>query len=143
MLIAHHASLSITDGLLVFASRIVIPSSMRREILDRIHDGHQGITKCLKGACLGVWWPSITSDIRRIVTMCSHCAEKRPTQRSEPLMTMPLPQGPSIRVGIDLFHYVGKDYLVMCDYYSSTCVEGKMAQCRNREPDKQGSTPLH
>ena len=117
-LYAHRASLSVTDGLLVFASRIVIPSSMRPEILDRIHDGHQGITKCLERARLGVWWPGITSDIKRIVTMCSHCAEKRPTQRREPLMTTPLPQGPWIRVGIDLFHYAGKDYLVMCDYYS-------------------------
>ena len=107
-LYAHRASLSVTDGLLVFASRIVIPSPMRPEILDRIHDGHQGINKCLERARLGVWWPGITSNIKRIVTMCSHCTEKRPTQRHEPLMTTPLPQGPWIRVGIDLFHYVGR-----------------------------------
>ena len=50
--------------------------------------------------------------------MCSHCAEKKPTQRREPLMTTPLPQGPWMRVGIDLFFFKGKDYLVMCDYYS-------------------------
>ena len=117
-LYAHRASLSVTDGLLLFASRIVIPSSMRPEILDRIHDGHQGITKCLERARLGVWWPGITNDIKRIVNMCSHCAEKRPTQRHEPLMSTPLPQGPWLRVGIDLFFYRGKDYLVMCDYYS-------------------------
>lgn len=117
-LYAHRASLSVTDGLLTFQSRIVIPSSLRPEILDRIHDGHQGITKCLERARLGVWWPGITADVKRIVSLCSHCASLKPSQRKEPLMPTPLPQGPWQRVGMDLFQLGGKDFLVMCDYYS-------------------------
>ena len=34
--------------LLVRDPRLIIPSSMRLEILDRIHDGHQGIVKCTR-----------------------------------------------------------------------------------------------
>lgn len=40
------ASLSEASGLLLFEDRIVIPASQREEIQDRLHAGHQGITKC-------------------------------------------------------------------------------------------------
>ena len=116
-LYAHRASLSVSDGLLLFGSRIVVPKSMRPEILERIHDGHQGITKSLEKARLGVWWPGISQDIKRFVSLCSHCAEQKPKRR-EPMMPTPIPQGPWQRVGVDLFFYKGKNYLVMCDYYS-------------------------
>ena len=117
-LYAHRAMLSVTDGLLVFGNRIVIPVVMRHEILSRIHDGHQGITKCLERARLGVWWPGLTADVKRIVTACEHCQIARPTQRKEPLLPTPLPQGPWQRVGADLCQFKGKDYLVLVDYYS-------------------------
>lgn len=35
--------ISLLQGLLLKGPRLIIPSSMRLEILDRIHDGHQGI----------------------------------------------------------------------------------------------------
>ena len=37
--------ISQAQGLLLKGPRLIIPSSMRLEILDRIHDGHQGIVK--------------------------------------------------------------------------------------------------
>ena len=42
------SQLSVSDGLLMYADRIVVPSSLRSDMLDRIHQGHQGITKCLE-----------------------------------------------------------------------------------------------
>ena len=40
---------------------IVIPQSMRSEILTKIHFGHQGITKWQCSQC--AWWPAISKDI--------------------------------------------------------------------------------
>ena len=37
--------LSIAEELLVYDDRIIVPKSMRQEVLDRIHDGHPGIVK--------------------------------------------------------------------------------------------------
>ncbi|KAJ8418872.1 hypothetical protein AAFF_G00003710 [Aldrovandia affinis] len=40
------ASQSESDGLLLYQDRIVIPPAQQKDILDRIHRGHQGLTKC-------------------------------------------------------------------------------------------------
>lgn len=38
-------SLSFSKGLLLYGDRIIIPHSMRNDILHRLHDEHQDITK--------------------------------------------------------------------------------------------------
>ena len=44
------SELSVVDRLLFRGFRIVIPSSLRLEVLDQIHAGHQGIHKCRQQA---------------------------------------------------------------------------------------------
>ena len=112
------SQLSVSDGLLMYADRIVVPTSLRSEMLDRIHQGHQGITKCLERIKISVWWPEITKDVKRIVTACEHCQTFKPSQPKEPLLTTPLPSRPWEKLGIDLCLYGGQNYLVMVDYYS-------------------------
>ena len=40
------AELTVQNGLLLKGSRLVIPASMRLDMLDKLHAGHQGIVKC-------------------------------------------------------------------------------------------------
>ena len=86
--------LSVIDNKLIYRDRLVIPSSMREDILNRIHEGHQGLTKCRERAIQSVWWPGITNDIKKKISWCIFCNENKPTQRKEPLMTTPLPERP-------------------------------------------------
>ena len=37
--------------------------SLQAEILERLHLGHQGTTKCRQRAKDSVWWPNIRNDI--------------------------------------------------------------------------------
>ena len=110
--------LSLYDGLLLRGDKIVIPYSMREEILDHIHDGHLGITKCRERANQGVWWPGLSKQIQDCVAMCKLCMRKKPAQQSEPLLPSTLPNRPFQRIGVDLCELKGKHFLVSVDYFS-------------------------
>ena len=110
--------LSIVDGLLTYQNRIVIPRDQRQEILYRLHESHQGFTKCLANAERCVWWPGIRKDLKTLCETCEKCLEKRPAQRSEPLCPTPLPSRPWEKVGADLCQFGPKTYLIIVDYYS-------------------------
>ena len=55
----HQAELTIVNGLLMYGSRVVIPSALRQDILEKLHEGHQGITKYRRRAIDSVWWPEV------------------------------------------------------------------------------------
>lgn len=57
--------MKISSGLLTSDDRIVVPVDMREEILECIHTGHQGITKCRECANLSVGWPGISKRSRQ------------------------------------------------------------------------------
>ena len=46
----YRRELSIINGILTKGDRMVIPPSMRKEILGRIHEGHFGMSKCREQA---------------------------------------------------------------------------------------------
>ena len=56
--------LSVTSGLLLRGNRFVIPQSLRPDVLNKLHAGHHGISKCHQWALqLSIWWPAISKDI--------------------------------------------------------------------------------
>nr|XP_037270721.1 uncharacterized protein K02A2.6-like [Rhipicephalus microplus] len=110
-------TLSVYDGLLLLDRRIVIPSAQRKDILALLHEGHQGVRRCQVRARECVWWPHCSQHIEDLVAQCAKCAETR-TLRSEPLSPTPTPERPWQRLGIDLFHLEGRDYVLIVDYYS-------------------------
>ena len=112
------AHLSVVDGLLIHDNRVVIPGQMRGEILRLLHEGHQGLNKCKEHACMSVWWPGISTELKDIVQVCKHCQVNRPAQIKEPLMPSPLPQRPWQKLGTDILEYNKKKYLVIVDYFS-------------------------
>ncbi|KAJ8009583.1 hypothetical protein DPEC_G00090380 [Dallia pectoralis] len=111
-------ALSTLGKLLLYGNRIVIPLSLRSDILERLHDGHQGIVKCRERAKMSVWWPGIRKQIQKRVETCKECQVTKPSQRKEPLITTPLPSRPWEKIAADICEVNKKNYLVVVDYFS-------------------------
>ena len=90
---------------------------MRLEILDKIHTGHQGITKCRERARQSVWWPGLSTQLEELVKTCPECV-KAQKQRAQPLVTSTFPELPWQKVATDLFEWRKESYLLIVDYYS-------------------------
>ena len=109
--------LTVVKDILMFDSRLVIPPSLQLEVLDQLHQGHLGMTKCKGRAQISVWWPTISSQIESMVNKCSTCSPYRAVQK-EPLIPLSFPNAPWDRLGTDLFELDKKNYVVIVDYAS-------------------------
>ncbi len=109
--------LSEIDGLVIRGSRIVIPTEMRKVILEKIHYRNQGLVKCRERANQSVWWPRMSDDVGNATQQCMLCRENRNMQRKEPLIPSDLPSRPWQKIAIDLCEF-RKQNLLVSDYYS-------------------------
>ena len=109
--------ITLVKGILMKGCRIIIPSVMHLEILDRLHEGHQGITKCRARAKASVWWPGLSKQVEDLVHGCRRCAEHK-NEFTEPLIPSVTPERPWQIVGTDLFHLKGNTYILVVDYFS-------------------------
>ncbi|UYV67706.1 K02A2.6-like, partial [Cordylochernes scorpioides] len=109
--------LGVQNGLLMRSCRLVIPASMKLEILDKLHARNFGITKTRLRARETVWWPGISEEIAETVRKCSVCIQEA-VSKHEPLIPTNFPTRPWQKIGNDLFKFENKWYLVVIDYYS-------------------------
>ena len=66
----------VSNDLVIYGSRVIIPASLRREVLHGLHASHQGQDRTLRRAQQVVYWPGITSDIQNMIRSCTACAER-------------------------------------------------------------------
>ena len=110
--------LTIQDGLILKGDRIIVPSTMRKEILSLIHHGHQGIETIKNRARSAVYWPNINKQLEEVVRCCDACQEFQRKQSAEPILEHEIPTEPWSKVASDLFSVGGKDYLIIVHYNS-------------------------
>ena len=112
------SSLCVDDGIALKGAQLVIPRQARRNVLDRLHDAHQGIERTKRRARQTVWWPGISSDVTNTVQGCQLCQERRPSQPREPLITDPQPTRVFEEAAADIFSYAGRSFLAYVDRLS-------------------------
>ena len=109
-------SITVQGGLLLYNQHIIVPCSLQRETLNRIHEGHQGIECCRMRTKTSVWWPGILSQITTLVENCPTCVMES-KHRREPLTTK-LPEYPWQVLATDSFELKENHYLLVSDYFS-------------------------
>jgi len=109
--------ITMQDGFVFKAYRVIIPKSMRKEMLNRIHSSHQGAEVCLRKAKEVLFWPNMKHEMKDAISMCSVCSEYPAAQQNEPLIPVEIPTRPWNKLAIDLFVFNGKNYVILVDYH--------------------------
>ena len=112
------SSLYELNGVLMLSDRIVIPTSLRPDILNLLHAAHQGIDRMKARAGDAVFWPGIVGDISRIRWACTDCHRMAKSHPQAPPQPPNDPEYPFQQLAADYFHYHSKCYLVIVDRYS-------------------------
>ncbi|KAL4100823.1 hypothetical protein QTP88_020852 [Uroleucon formosanum] len=65
--------LSLVNDCLILGNRVVIPKSLREDVLMLLHKNHPGIVCSKMLARSYVWWPNIDIDIDKFIKTCTEC----------------------------------------------------------------------
>ena len=75
--------ISVEDGILLLGSRVIVPESLRGNILQQIHEEHLGIEKCKLRAKSCVYWPNIYREIETLIDSALFArSTKTPSKRN-------------------------------------------------------------
>ena len=111
-------TISVCDDLLLRNDNLIVPSSLREEMLSQIPNSHLGIEKCKGRARDVLFWPRMNQQIADMVSKCNTCNMYRNSQAKEPLKCHELHERPWQKIAVDLFELDKQEYVVMVDYYS-------------------------
>ena len=114
----YREELTTQNGLLYRGTRIIIPKSMRPEMIERAHAAHMGIQYTNSTAREIMYWPRMSAELADVVQRCSTCQEAQPALPKEPMMTYPIPRHPWECVSSDCFEHLGTNYVILVDTYS-------------------------
>ena len=106
------------DGVTPKGRCIVIPNSLRQQVLNQLHTNHMGIEKTKLLAHESVYWSSINADIENYIKHCAMCLEFQQMQQKEKIIHHDIPLRPWEDVGADILHFNDKNYLCIVDYNS-------------------------
>ena len=67
--------LSVERGCLLYGTRVVIPQSLRKQIIDILHTSHFGIEKMIHLARTAVYWPGVDFYIKEQCRNCASCGK--------------------------------------------------------------------
>lgn len=97
----HRSELSIENGCVFWGNRLIIPASMRKDILQELHQGHPGIQRMKNLARQFVWWPDMDSEIEYTVQTCVHCQSVRKEAPATSVHPWEFPEKPWYRLHVD------------------------------------------
>ncbi|XP_054284286.1 uncharacterized protein K02A2.6-like [Macrosteles quadrilineatus] len=107
--------LSVELNCLLWGTRVVIPPTHRKEILNLLHSEHPGESRMKSLARSYVWWPGMDKDIQRYVAECNVCQSTRKSVPVVPLQPWTWPSQNWQRLHLDFANFEGKDFLILVD----------------------------
>ena len=86
------------DNVISFEERILVPPTLRQELLQYLHCNHMGRDKMLSSARSICWWPNLAQDITSLIKDCQPCGFK---PKLSQLSNWPFSLKPMQRIHVD------------------------------------------
>ncbi|GFN76077.1 transposon ty3-i Gag-Pol polyprotein [Plakobranchus ocellatus] len=105
----------------IMSATVQLPATKQRlQEIRKVSESDKTLKKVKHHIVTG--WPSnrgITKDIELHVNKCTTCAKFRNSYRKEPKISHEIPNNrPWAKLGADIFHFGGHDYLLVVAYFS-------------------------
>ena len=111
--------LSITDGCLMWGTRVIIPVKFREAVLGLLHDTHLGMSRMKATGRSYVWWPGMDHDVEKTVRGCPSCDKNQNVPVVAELHPWEWPSSPWSRIHIDhAGPFMGKLFMIVIDAHS-------------------------
>ncbi|KAM7283094.1 uncharacterized protein ISCGN_000254 [Ixodes scapularis] len=118
--------LSQVDRLLLNAEKIVVPTSLRDQVIEMAHTTHQGIRRTTGLIKELYWWPQVSLHIKQYVQHCTICQSTDKPAKTYRALLQPVdfPSRPWTKLGMDIvgpFECAPRNkrfFITLVDYHS-------------------------
>ena len=110
--------LSINNGAIYKGLAVLVPPSMVKHMLEKIHANHLGGESNYRMARDVLFWPGMRKAIKDMCESCDTCARYGTAAPKEPMQSLPIPTRAWDIVSQDLFSFEKEDYLVTVCHFS-------------------------
>ena len=102
------------EDVIIKNGALIIPGSLRQDILAKAHSTHQGIVRTKQYLRNAVYWPGMSSEIEEMCKEYRICRQLL-LQEKLPMSPVEQPKGPWIQIGIDIYSFEFDHYLTIQD----------------------------
>lgn len=118
------------DGLVIRGHQIVVPRSMRKLMIEKVHMGHQGVEYTINLAKSSLFWPGMGRQIADKVASCDMCIKYSALNSKEPMLSHQIPEYPQQIVSMDICEWGQERYLISVCHYSDFIEVNKIENMR-------------
>ena len=104
------------DGVPCKSHQVIVPASLRAEMLNKFHKAHQGSDSSIRRAHEYLFGPGMQAAIRETCLACGTCAQYLAERPKEPMLSHSIPSRPWLKLSADLFQLDGQHILVVVDH---------------------------
>ena len=65
--------ITVQEGVILSGDWVVIPKSLRKDILADLHTAHQEVQSTLRKARENIYWANMNCDIKEHISRCENC----------------------------------------------------------------------
>ena len=110
--------LSVQNGIIYKGTQLMVPQSMHKEMIRKIHANHFGAESNIRMAREVLFWPGMRKSIQDMCDAGGTCAQYGTTAPKKAMRSLPIPTRPWQMVSQDICEILNRHYLVTVCHFS-------------------------